>query len=89
MNTLNELAKAIEDNKDVYDAYVAEHATAMTNMETSIRADFTTAIEKVYVDYKAEDATHNENIMNVIGQVDIDLKAYVDAKIGEVENGSY
>ena len=39
MNTLNELAKAIKDNKDVYDGYVAEHATAMSAMETALKAE--------------------------------------------------
>ena len=39
MNTLNELAKAISDNKDVYDAYVEEHATAMATMKSDLQKE--------------------------------------------------
>ena len=39
MNTLNELAKAIKDNKDVYDGYVAEHAQAMTKQKEDLQAE--------------------------------------------------
>ena len=39
MNTLNELATAIKGNKDIYDAYIAEHATAMSAMETALKAE--------------------------------------------------
>ena len=39
MNTLNELAKAINDNKGVYDAYIEQHATAMAKMKTELQAD--------------------------------------------------
>jgi hypothetical protein len=37
MDTLNELAKAIKDNKDVYDGYVAEHTQAMTQMKKDLQ----------------------------------------------------
>lgn len=39
MNTLRELAEAIKDNKDVYDGYVAEHATAMATMKSELQAE--------------------------------------------------
>jgi hypothetical protein len=39
MNTLNELAEAISANKDVYDAYVEQHAQAMTQMKTDLQAE--------------------------------------------------
>ena len=39
MNTLNELAEAINTNKGVYDAYVEQHATAMTKMKTDLQAE--------------------------------------------------
>ena len=39
MNTLNELAQAISDNKDVYDAYVEQHATAMATMKSDLQAE--------------------------------------------------
>ena len=38
-DTLNELAKAIKDNKDVYDGYVAEHAQAMASMKTDLQKE--------------------------------------------------
>ena len=37
MNTLNELATAIKGNKDIYDAYIEEHATAMSTMEKALK----------------------------------------------------
>ena len=39
MNTLNELAKAINDNKDVYDGYVEQHAQAMAQMKSDLQAE--------------------------------------------------
>jgi hypothetical protein len=39
MNTLNELADAINDNKDIYDAYVAEHAQAMASMKQDLQKE--------------------------------------------------
>ena len=33
LNTLNELAQAINDNKDIYDAYVEQHNQAMNDMQ--------------------------------------------------------
>ena len=37
MNTLNELAKAINDNKGVYDAWVVEHNQAMADMKKDLQ----------------------------------------------------
>ena len=39
MNTLNELAKAIKDNKDIYDGYIAEHATTMASMKADLQKE--------------------------------------------------
>ena len=39
MNTLNELAEAINANKGVYDAYVEQHAAAMTKMKEDLQAE--------------------------------------------------
>ena len=48
MDTLNELAKAIGDNKDVYDSYVEQHAQAMAkqkeDLQAEIDADIATAV---------------------------------------------
>ena len=47
MNTLNELAVAIKNNKDVYDGYVAEHATAMANMKQELQAEIDSDVKVV------------------------------------------
>ena len=39
MNTLNELAEAIKGNKDVYDAYVEQHAQAMATMKSDLQKE--------------------------------------------------
>ena len=39
MDTLNELATAIKDNKSVYDGYVAEHAQAMAKQKSDLQAE--------------------------------------------------
>ena len=39
MDTLNELAKAINDNKGIYDGYIAEHATAMAQMKSDLQKE--------------------------------------------------
>ena len=47
MNTLNELAEAIKGNKDVYDAYVEEHAIAMASMKTELQAEIDSDVKVV------------------------------------------
>ena len=37
LNTLNELAQAINDNKDIYDAYVEQHNQAMVDMQEGLQ----------------------------------------------------
>ena len=39
MNTLNELAEAINANKGVYDAYIEQHAAAMTKMKEDLQKE--------------------------------------------------
>ena len=39
MNTLRELAEEIAANESIYDAYVAEHATAMAQMKSDLQAE--------------------------------------------------
>lgn len=64
MNTLNELAKAINNNKGVYDAYIEEHAAAMTALEAAI---------KKYADDK-DSALHT----TISAEIDADVKAEKD-----------
>ena len=47
MNTLNELAEAIKGNKDVYDAYVEQHAEAMASMKTELQAEIDADVKVV------------------------------------------
>ena len=54
MNTLNELAEAINANKGVYDAYVEQHAAAMTKMKEDLQAEIDADV-KVVADAFAEE----------------------------------
>ena len=47
MNTLNELAEAIKGNKDVYDAYVEQHAAAMTQLKTDLQKEIDDDVDVV------------------------------------------
>jgi hypothetical protein len=47
MNTLNELAKAISDHGDVYEAYVEEHATAMATMKSDLQKEIDADVKVV------------------------------------------
>ena len=67
MNTLNELAKAIKDNKDVYDGYVAEHATAMAAMKTELQAEIDADVKVVSDELaKQKDAAQDGTLANKI-----------------------
>ena len=47
MNTLNDLAEAIKGNKDIYDGYVAEHATAMATMKSDLQKEIDDDVKAV------------------------------------------
>ena len=47
MNTLNELAEAIKGNKDVYDAYVEQHAQAMATMKSDLQKEIDDDVKAV------------------------------------------
>ena len=47
MNTLNELAQAIEAHQDVYDAYVEQHASAMTKMNEDLQKEIDDDVKAV------------------------------------------
>ena len=57
MDTLNELAKAINDNKGVYDSYIEQHAQAMAkqkeDLQKEIDADVAAAIAQEVIDRDA------------------------------------
>ena len=54
MNTLNELAEAINANKGVYDAYVEQHAAAMTQMKADLQAEIDADVKVVNDAFVAE-----------------------------------
>lgn len=98
MDTLNELAKAINDNKGVYDSYVEQHAQAMAkqkeDLQKEIDADVAAAIAqevkdrdaaiKVEADRaKAEEADIRADFAAADAQVLVDAKAYADQEIGK------
>ena len=39
MNTLKELSDAIKDNKDIYDAYVAQHVEDMADLKAELQSE--------------------------------------------------
>ena len=64
MNTLNELAKAIKDNEDVYKGYVEEHAQAMAQQKADLQKEIDDDIAAAKVLISAE--------------IDADVKAEAD-----------
>jgi len=67
MNTLNELAKAIGDHQDVYDAYVEQHATAMATMKQELQAEIDADVKKVQDELdKQKDATQKGTLAKKI-----------------------
>ena len=81
MNTLNELAKAINDNKDVYDAYVEEHATAMANMKTELQAEIDADVKAEADRAKAEEADIRADFAAADAALKTELQAEIDADV--------
>lgn len=98
MDTLNELAKAIGDNKDIYDGYIAEHATAMAQMKsdlqkeidddiaaarTLISAEIDADVKAEADRAKAEEQDIRADFAAADAQVLVDAKAYADQEVGK------
>ena len=67
MNTLNELAKAINDNKDVYDGYVEQHAQAMAQQKADLQAEIDADVKVVADELaKQKDAEQEGTLANQI-----------------------
>jgi len=67
MNTLNELAKAINDNKGIYDAYVEEHNTAMNNLKADLQKEIDDDVKVVADELaKQKDAEQEGTLANQI-----------------------
>ena len=71
MNTLNELAEAIKGNKDVYDAYVEQHAEAMAAMKKELQDEIDADV-KVVADAFAEEKER-------VAEVEADFEARIKA----------
>ena len=96
MDTLNELAKAINDNKGIYDGYIAEHATAMAQMKSDLQkeidddiaaakaliSDEIDADVKVEADRaKAEEAAIRAEFAAADAALKTELQAEIDADV--------
>ena len=68
MDTLRELAEAIKDNKDVYDGYVAEHATAMATMKSELQAEIDADVAAEAALRVAEEAKIRKELSDAIAQ---------------------
>ena len=68
MNTLNELAKAINDNQDVYDAYVEEHAQAMSTMKKDLQAEIDADVKVEKERAEGVEAAIRQEMADAIGQ---------------------
>ena len=67
MNTLNELAKAINDNKGIYDAYIEEHNTAMNNLKSDLQKEIDADVKVVADELaKQKDAAQEGTLANKI-----------------------
>ncbi len=83
MDTLQELAKAIADNKDVYDAYIAEHAQAMANMKAELQAEIDADVKA-----EADRALEQEAaIREEFAAADAALKAELQGEMAEAVAG--
>ena len=69
MDTLQELAKAIQDNKDVYDAYIAEHAQAMANLKAELQAEIDADVKAEADRAVAEEAKIREEMAEAVAGV--------------------
>ena len=98
MDTLNELAEAIKGNKNIYDAYIAEHATAMAQQKAALQKeiDDDIAAARVLISAeidedvkaeadraKAEEADIRSDFAAADAQVLVDAKAYADQEVGK------
>ena len=97
MNTLNELAEAINTNKDVYDAYVEQHATAMANMKSELQAEIDADVKVVADELaKQKDAAQEGTLAHQIAAektraegVEAGLEARIDTVEAFVEGHSH
>ena len=69
MNTLNELAEAINNNKGVYDAYVEQHAAAMTKMKEDLQAEIDADVKVVNDAFVAEKERVAQKEANFEGRI--------------------
>lgn len=67
MNTLNELAKAINDNKGVYDAWVIEHNQAMAQQKADLQAEIDADVKVEKERAEEQEAAIRQEMADAIG----------------------
>ena len=67
MNTLNELAKAINDNKGVYDAWVIEHNQAMAQQKADLQAEIDADVKVEKERAEGQEELIRQEMANAIG----------------------
>ena len=98
MNTLNELAQAIKDHGDVYEAYIAQHAkdcqdaadkaqaaaeAKAAELDATLKAELQKEIKDEADRAKAEEADIRSDFATADAQVLVDAKAYTDQEVGK------
>ena len=81
MNTLNELATAINANKGVYDAYVEQHAQAMAQMKSDLQAEIDADVKVEADRAKAEEADIRADFAAADAALKTELQAEIDADV--------
>ena len=80
-NTLNELAQAIKDNKDVYDGWVATHEQAMAQMKSDLQAEIDADVLVESNRAKAEEADIRADFAAADATLKSELQAEIDADV--------
>jgi hypothetical protein len=76
-NTLKELADSIKDNKDIYDAYVAEHAQAMAQQKADLQKEIDDDVKVVADELaKQKDAAQEGSLAAKIAANAADIEAH-------------
>ena len=87
MNTLNELAKAINDNKGVYDAYVEEHNQAMAALKEELQGEIDDDVAAEAALRVAEEAKIRQELANekaaLQAEIDADVAAEAALRVAE------
>ena len=81
MNTLNELAKAINDNKGIYDAYIEEHAQAMAQQKADLQAEIDADVLVEKNRAEGQEAAIRGEFADADAALKSELQAEIDADV--------